>query len=273
MSQRRREWNGEKRRKLSASRIFKLEAALNPGLAEKLKTFSAQPKPVAVTTGTTPRIHPVPRLSRQQAVLRAEALNKFKWKLPKIDSKQNEAKKRITDVFLSVLNLNKDARSSTLVPTSKSLTFPLNSLGEPFLRRPTTHAPTPVQQNGDLFTLILKGKELKPFAFKGDQLKAIQFYASHYPLLLRKLFDGYGSLPGSAKAITGNDVIDALRMTSAERRCQEINAWIVRLDECLRWFEIDPEDAGAIETVLRSESFTPNTWEWNIQKYHLPELN
>lgn len=246
---------------------------MNPGFAEKFKTLSAQPKPAAVVTGTTPRARPVPRLTRQQADLRAEVLKKFKWKLPKIDVKQNEAKKRITDVLLSVMNFNKDRRSDTLIPTSKSHTFPLNSLGQPLLRRPTTHAPTPVQQNGDLFTLVLKGKELKPFAFKGDQLQAIQFYASHYPLLLRKLFDGYGSLPGSAKAITGSDVIDALRMTSAEKRCQEINAWIVRLDECLRWFEIDPEDAGAIETVLRSDSYTPNTWDWNIQKYRLPELN
>ncbi|CAL1540424.1 unnamed protein product [Lymnaea stagnalis] len=256
--------------KLSPLRIARHELPILPPLEKQSLTSTIVHKRPAFSLGVSPR------LVRQTADLRILSLNKHSWSLPHLDKRLTETQR--TDPQQEVHANRDDANvpgtgQKDNEATTKLKVIPQNCLGQPYLRRPTTQPTQSVPQNSDLFKIILKGKELKPFSFKGDQLKAIRFYSSHYPLLLKKLFDGYRSLPGSAKTLTGSDVIDALRMTSAEKRIQEITAWIARMDESIVQFETDPEDEGTIETVLRSDPFDPRLWSWNLNKFNLPDIN
>ncbi|KAH9498428.1 hypothetical protein Btru_008235 [Bulinus truncatus] len=212
------------------------------------------------------------RLVRQVAALRFQEWQRFTESLPQLDTGTKHDSKPIPKFHLPVQSHEIVTKPETPFKGESEKKVHHSSLGLPRLRRPTLIAPTPATEGGDLFKVILKGKELKPFSFQGDQLRAIQFYASHYPLLMRKILNSRGSLPGSAKAITGSDVVDALKVNSADVRNRRLHEWLASMEECLRRFETDPEDEGAIETVLRSELFDPTMWLWNKDKYHPPEI-
>ncbi|GFN74840.1 LOW QUALITY PROTEIN: hypothetical protein PoB_000134600 [Plakobranchus ocellatus] len=137
------------------------------------------------------------------------------------------------------------------------------------LRRPTVDPVAPVVENGPLFHLLIRGKELKPLCRDGNDESDGKFYSNHFPLLLRKFSNS--SLPetGKKKVMTESDVEEQLRLS--ERRCRARQIWerIKRADDKLRKFETDPEDFGPIETELRTELFNPTTWNWNLERYSL----
>ncbi|KAI8797115.1 CAunnamed protein product [Biomphalaria glabrata] len=215
-----------------------------------------------------------PRLVRQIADLRFREWQEFTRSLPQLNTEARDGSHSVFTTYNQVSSIPKESGHAQEDENTKtgSKKFPQNYLGLPFLRRPRLTASTPASEDGDVFRVILKGKEMKPFSFQGDQLRAIQFYASHYPLLMRKLLDTRGSLPGSAKAITGSDVLDALKVNSADIRNKHLHEWLAKMEKCLQRFETDPGDEGAIETVLRSDIFDPTVWPWNSEKYKLPDI-
>nr|KAI8765140.1 CAunnamed protein product [Biomphalaria glabrata] len=214
------------------------------------------------------------RLVRQIADLRFREWQEFTRSLPQLNTEARDGSHSVFTTYNQVSSIPKESGHAQEDENTKtgSKKFPQNYLGLPFLRRPRLSASTPASEDGDVFRVILKGKEMKPFSFQGDQLRAIQFYASHYPLLMRKLLDTRGSLPGSAKAITGSDVLDALKVNSADIRNKHLHEWLAKMEKCLQRFETDPGDEGAIETVLRSDIFDPTVWPWNSEKYKLPDI-
>ncbi|XP_005111661.1 uncharacterized protein LOC101857077 [Aplysia californica] len=153
--------------------------------------------------------------------------------------------------------------------TSRSLPpLPTNGLGEPMLRRPTVIPPHPVTEGGEIFKMITKGRELKPFSFEDDPAKANKFYDTHFPLLCKKLRQG--SLPGSARAVTQLDV-DPARVSSAERRTRDLLDRMSDAERLLAEIECDSDSSEAMVTELRDVTFDPTSWSWNKERYAVPD--
>ncbi|RUS73605.1 hypothetical protein EGW08_018628 [Elysia chlorotica] len=136
------------------------------------------------------------------------------------------------------------------------------------LRRPTPFPVTPVVQNGALFHMLVKGKELKPVGIANDEETCASFYATHFPLLLRKLSETSEAVPAK-RVMTEIEAEEQIKLSERRCRAREIRDRLEKAEDMLRQFETDPEDSGPIETELRSDLFNPATWPWNLERYSL----
>lgn len=139
------------------------------------------------------------------------------------------------------------------------------------LRRPTAFPVPPVRQTGPLFHLLVKGKDLKPLVIENDDDACAMFYASHFPLLLRKMSSTSESVPAK-RVMTEIEAEEQIRLSERRSRTRLIRERIAKSEEMLRGFETDPEDRGPIETELRGELFNPTIWPWNLERYSLARL-
>lgn len=151
--------------------------------------------------------------------------------------------------------------------TTRSLPLlPTNGAGDPMLRRPTVTSSHPVAEGGELFNMITKGRELKPFSFPNNPRKTRKFYDENFPLLCQKVLKASydTSTPGT---VTLEDVN---RPSSADQRRQQLFERLKELELNLKQVESgDPEEAGQLVTELRSPVFDPSTWSWNRKRYPL----
>ena len=150
-----------------------------------------------------------------------------------------------------------------------------NSLGEPMLRRPTATPPTPVKEGGELFNMIAKGRELKPFSFLNDPRRTLSFYDEHYPLLCHKISMGSSSHEVPAPASSVNVIqthVEPLRPSSADKRTKAIFDKLAELETRLKNEETEVEndpDMDVMVTELRHPVFDPTMWSWNRRRYSL----
>ena len=136
------------------------------------------------------------------------------------------------------------------------------------LRRPTAFPVSPVVQNGALFHLLVKGKELKPLGIAHDKETCAMFYATHFPLLLRKLLETSEAIPAK-RIMTELEAEEQIKLSERLCRARQIRDRLEKAEDILRHFETDPEDSGPIETELRTDLFNPAAWSWNLQRYSL----